>query len=145
MICEESNTYTFKNNITKVHYFCPAFDNSVVIIALHSVGKDVLQHYNKDGTLIYEYNFGDFVDTLCMPDDHTAIVLRPEDSQILIFDLFSLQNTKQEPKRYRNDYMVDVSCQVYLHFFCETNLLAIQENGDHEQIQMRLCYFKWPL
>ena len=41
--------------------------------------------------------------------------------------------------------MVDVSCQVYLHFFCETNLLAIQENGDHEQIQMRLCYFKWPL
>lgn len=75
-----------------------------------------------------------------MPNDRHAIVLRPEEGLILLFDL--LKKTKKEIKHY---YFTDVSCQIDVDFFCQTNLLCIRENGDHDEQKIMLTYYPWPL
>jgi hypothetical protein len=119
MIVEETVHYKFPQ-VNKIHYFSPAYDNTVVVIVLAEVGKDALMHYSQN-KLLYSYQFGDFVDTLCMPDDEHVLVLRPEDDYIYLFNLRQKSFIK-----ILHHFSVDVSCQCYLHYFCETNLVAIQ-------------------
>lgn len=74
-----------------------------------------------------------------MPNDRTAIVLRVEEG--LIYQINLESKTHQI---YKHFFMTDVSCQVSLNFFCETNLICIQENGDHNNHKMTITYYKFP-
>jgi len=76
MIVQQTTKYSFPTT-HKVHYFCPAYDNTAVVLVLSSVGKDSLMHLDGD-KILYTYHFNDFEDTLCMPDDRHVLVLRPE-------------------------------------------------------------------
>jgi hypothetical protein len=61
MIFTHTNNYKFPKPILKIHYFSPAFDDSVVLIAQRDVGEDYLLHYDKHSNLAYQAFFGDFV------------------------------------------------------------------------------------
>jgi hypothetical protein len=62
-----------------------------------------------------------------MPNDKEAVVLRPEEDLIYIF---GLQN--QTVKKIKHFTFSKISCQNEVHFFCDSNLLCIHENGDNE-------------
>lgn len=140
MIFTHSNIYKFAKPILKVHYFSPAFDDSVVVIGQRGAGEDYLLHFDKNSNLVYQALFGDFVDSLCMPTDRHAVVLRPEEGWILVFDLFV-----KEKYQYKHYFMTDVSCQCEVDYFCDSKLLCIHENGDHDDMRMMLTYYSWPL
>jgi hypothetical protein len=120
MIFEHSVKYRFDKPILKVHLFSPAFDDSVVILGLKGTGEDSLFHYDKHSKLVYQYDFNDFADSLCMPTLDTAIVLRPEDGNIVIFDLLAKTH-----RIIKHNYICDLGCQCYLNYFCDTRLLCV--------------------
>lgn len=139
MIFNHPIHYKFNMPIEKVHYFSPAFDDTIVIVGHRRLGQDFLGHFNKKGQSIYNYDFQDLVDTLVMPTDGMALVLRVEEGLIYQFDLKG-----QTVKRFRHFFMVDVSCQVSLDYFCDTNLICIQENGDHQDQRIAMTYYEYP-
>ncbi len=47
MIFTHSVNYNFKKALLKIHYFCPAFDDSVVLIAQKQNDEDYLLHFDK--------------------------------------------------------------------------------------------------
>jgi hypothetical protein len=61
-----------------------------------------------------------------MPNEREAVVLRVEEDLIYIFDL------KEKTTRKVIHYSFSqISCQNEVHFFCDSNLLCVQENGDN--------------
>ena len=87
MIIDSTTQYKFKDTIPQVHQFCPALDNSLVLLALKKPGEDHLYHYDSQGKLIFDHNFGDFVESMCMPSEQYAVLATPETGKVHIFDL----------------------------------------------------------
>lgn len=75
-----------------------------------------------------------------MPNDREAVVIRPEEGLIYVFDLL-----KQKITTFKHYFFTDVSCQCYLDFFSDTKYLCIHENGDNDTYKMNLTYYEWPL
>ncbi len=102
--------------------------------------SDSLWHFDKHSQLVFQYDFNDYVDTLCMSNDRHAVVLKPEEGLILIFDLF-------EKKKYevKHLYFSELTCQANANFFSDTNLLSIIERGDHDHLRLMITYYHWPL
>ena len=121
----------------KVYKAIPAYNNTVVFSSLLSAGHEIIYHYDSNGNLIWQHPIGDLFDAYCMPNDHILIYLRPEEGNIHIVDL-----KQKKRKTIKHLFMNDVSCQIYVDFFCETNLLCIHENGDHYQIKLNLTYYR---
>ena len=76
MIFEHINSYKLSEKVIKIQFFCPAYDDSLVLLALQGPGQDALLHYDKNGNLKFKFNkFNsiqskkDFSNTLCMPND----------------------------------------------------------------------------
>ena len=141
MIFEHSVTYPVPK-LQKVFKFFPAFNDSIVLQVLAGVGKEAIQQYNKDGKKIFEHQFNDLIDAVSMPNEHEVLVLRPEEQNGIVYH-FNLLN--HSIKKFPHLFQTDVSCQCYMDFFCESNLLAIYEHGDHYQVQAHFTYYNWPL
>ena len=118
------NTNTNNPPLLHIRNFCPAANNSVVLLLTSSSNSNtILRHYNSSGTLTYKYKFGCRVTTLSMPNDRHVVVLVPQNRTILVFNL---ANLTQGPITFYHDYSIHDDSMVFLHYFCETQLLAIQ-------------------
>ena len=121
----------------KVYRAIPTFNDTVVFSSLLGAGNEIIYHYNKEGTLLWQFVINDLFDTLCMPNDHLLVYLRPEEKKIHIIDLKT-----HKRKTLEHEYLTDVSCQCYLDYFCETGLLCVRENGDHHLVKVHFTYYK---
>jgi len=113
MIADSITKYRFKDPIVQIHQFCPAFDNSLVVLALKNPGEDHLYHYDKEATLIFDHNFGDFVESMCMPDDKYCVIPIPEENNVYIFDM-----KNHEKMLFSYEFMMDLGCHCQVDYFC---------------------------
>ena len=61
MISDHTQHFKLEHTVGQVHQFCPALDNSFVVMALMKPGEDHLIHYNSEGKIISDHNFLDFM------------------------------------------------------------------------------------
>lgn len=87
MIFKESCNYELVEPLLKITNYCTAINDSIVVIGLVKNGEESLFHYDKHSKLLFKYDFGQFVMSLCMPTPDTALVLIPEDKHIAVFHL----------------------------------------------------------
>jgi hypothetical protein len=121
MIKQNTLCYLFETPLTMVSHFCPAADDSVLLIIQVEDGSDSIIHVDKHSNILMQYYFDDFVYTLTMPNENEAIVLHVEKSCFKIFNL----KTKTIIS-YPHNFATDVSCQCYLDYFCDSKLLCVR-------------------
>jgi hypothetical protein len=69
MIFEHNIEYKFPENLLRVSFFVPAFDDSVVLLAQTAVGEDSLFHFSSKSELLFQHNFKEYAMSLSMPSD----------------------------------------------------------------------------
>lgn len=75
-----------------------------------------------------------------MPNDNTVVVLRPELDRLFVLNL-----VERRIDEYVHHFFSRISCQNYAYFFCDSDLLCLHENGDHEDSRIMITYYEWPL
>ena len=59
--------FKFRKTALQIGNFMPAFDGTLVITAMMTLGKETLMHIGKDGRMLFKYEMNDLIHSLVMP------------------------------------------------------------------------------
>ena len=71
----------------KVLNILPGPSNTFVLLAMYSIGKDVLIHMDSHGKILYEHKFTVPIDHIAMISRDQVIALETRNNQIKVFNL----------------------------------------------------------
>ena len=138
----ETTEYQLSEKLYRVSEIQPAYDRTVAILATTNHKTERLCHFDHEGKLLNQYDFGDFLNSMVLPNDRTAVVANVEEGTLECFDLPTFQRTVR-----KIDYYVQDTCDVFLEFFPETQLMCVREEHYHapsERSTLQLSYYAWP-